>query len=55
MQVFVCANLQEASDKDRYQASESHAQNLDILKHLERMEKQVEQLPDCRTLYGQCF
>lgn len=38
------AKLQEASEKDRYLASESHLQNLDILKHLERMEKQVESL-----------
>jgi len=38
------ARLQEVSEKDRLQSSESHAQNLDILKHLERCEKQVELL-----------
>lgn len=36
--------LHEDSVKDRYMATESHSQNLDILKHMDRMEKQVELL-----------
>merc|ERR1719491_507358 len=38
------AKLIAASVQDKYMATESHSQNLDILKHLERMEKQVELL-----------
>lgn len=37
----VCA---EASERDKFIASESHQQNLDIIKHLDRCEKQIEQL-----------
>jgi len=36
--------LGECSEKDKYQASESHLQNLDILQYLDRMEKTVEGL-----------
>jgi len=36
--------LTEAAAQDKLLASESHSQNLDILKHLERMEQQVERL-----------
>lgn len=38
------AKLQDMSERDHYQATESHAQNLDIVRYLERMEKQVELL-----------
>mmetsp|Transcript_86768 Transcript_86768/g.244580 ORF Transcript_86768/g.244580 Transcript_86768/m.244580 type:complete len:783 (+) Transcript_86768:95-2443(+) len=36
--------LKESCEKDRITSSESHQQNLDILRHLDRCEKQVEQL-----------
>lgn len=37
-------SLREASERDKFIASESHQQNLDIIKHLDRCEKQIEQL-----------
>jgi len=36
--------LEDVSDTSRFMAKESHNQNLDILKHMDRMEKQVEML-----------
>lgn len=36
--------LTERADKDRYQAAESHVQNLDIIKYLERQEKTLENM-----------
>lgn len=36
--------LENTSDTSRFMAKESHSQNLDILKHMDRMEKQVELL-----------
>lgn len=38
------ARAKETAEKDKVAAMESHHQNLDILKHLERCEKQVEKL-----------